>query len=146
MLAPGDVAPDFEALNRDGTPFKLSELKGHPVVLYFYPKADTPGCTVEAKEFEKHLPAFRARDVRVVGVSVDDCPDQQAFARKYGLSFPLIADTAKAIARAYGVLAPEGRARRVSFFLDGQGKVLEIVQGVPPDVHVARARSRYLGG
>ena len=145
MVAVGEIAPDFEAPNQDGTPFKLSSLRGSPVVLYFYPKADTPGCTIEARTFQQHLPEFRARNVQVIGVSTDDCPDQKAFAKKYGLEFPLIADKSQAVAGKYGVLGPSGHARRVSFFLDGQGKVIEVVEG-SPDAHVAKARARFLKG
>jgi thioredoxin-dependent peroxiredoxin len=144
MVAVGEVAPDFEAPNQDGTPFKLSSLRGSPVVLYFYPKADTPGCTNESKGFRDRYAEFRSRKVHVVGVSTDDCPAQKAFADKYGLPFPLVADRTKAVAALYGVLAPQGHARRVSFFLDAQGKVLEVVDTSSPDVHLAKARARFL--
>ncbi len=143
MVAVGEMAPDFEAPNQDGTNFKLSSLRGKPVVLYFYPKADTPGCTIEAKGFRDHYAEFRGRDVEIVGVSTDDCPDQKAFAQKYGLPFPLIADNAQAVAKKYGVLGPTGHARRVSFLIDGQGTVAEVVEG-SPDTHVARARARFV--
>ncbi len=146
MIAVGEAAPDFEAPNQDGAPFRLSSLRGSPVVLYFYPKADTPGCTIESKGFQQHLPEFAQRGVRVVGVSVDDCPAQLAFARKYGLAFPLIADSKKAVASAYGVLGPRGSARRVSFLIDRDGKVAEVVDSSSPDPHVARARARFLSG
>ena len=145
MVAVGEIAPDFEAPNQDGASFKLSSLRGAPVVLYFYPKADTPGCTIEAKGFQEHYQEFLAKEVHVIGVSTDDCPHQKAFATKYGLGFPLIADHSKAVAGKYGVLGPSGNARRVSFFLDGSGKVLEVVDG-SPDTHVARARARFLQG
>jgi len=143
MIAAGQPAPDFDAPNQDNQPFRLSSLRGHPVVLYFYPKADTPGCTIEAKGFESHLAEFTAKGVRIVGVSVDDCPAQKAFAQKYGLEFPLIADHAKEVSGRYGVLGPSGTARRVSFLIDAQGKVAEVVEG-SPDTHVERARARFL--
>jgi thioredoxin-dependent peroxiredoxin len=144
MIAVGDTAPDFEAPNQEGAPFRLSSLRGSPVVLYFYPKADTPGCTIESKGFQEHLPEFAKQGVRVVGVSVDDCPAQLAFARKYGLAFPLIADAKKEVSAAYGVLGPRGSARRVSFLIDREGKVAEVVDTSSPDPHVARARARFL--
>jgi thioredoxin-dependent peroxiredoxin len=144
MLATGDTAPDFQAPNQDGTPFRLSSLKGSPVVLYFYPKADTPGCTIEAKGFRDVYGEFTSKKVAVIGVSTDDCPDQKAFMDKYGLPFPLIADSTKEVARAYGVLGPSGNARRATFLIDAGGKVLEVVEGVPPDQHVARARAALL--
>ncbi len=143
MVAVGDLAPEFEAPNQDGTPFRLASLRGSPVVLYFYPRADTPGCTIEAKGFEQHLGEFTAAGVKVVGVSIDDCPAQKAFARKYGLTFPLIADAQKEVAGRYGVLGPSGTARRVTFLIDPSGKVAEIVEG-SPDTHVAKARARFL--
>ena len=146
MVAVGETAPDFEAPDQDGTPFTLSSLRGSPVVLYFYPKADTPGCTIEAKGFAAQYSELRAQKVHVVGVSVDDCPGQKAFARKYGLPFSLIADTSKEVARKYGVLGPKGTARRVSFHLDGQGRVLEIVDASSADRHLDRARARFLSG
>jgi thioredoxin-dependent peroxiredoxin len=146
MVAAGEMAPDFEAPNQDGTPFKLSSLRGAPVVLYFYPKADTPGCTIESKGFRDQYPELRARNVRVVGVSTDDCPAQKAFADKYGLPFPLIADRSKSVATQYGVLGPRGNARRVSFLIDPNGKVLEVVDASSPDPHLERARARFLSG
>ena len=143
MVAVGDIAPEFEAPNQDGTLVKLSSMRGAPVVLYFYPKADTPGCTIEAKGFRDHLPEFAAKKVHVVGVSTDDCADQKAFAKKYGLSFTLIADASKDVSRKYGVLADSGHARRVSFLIDAKGQVVEVVDG-SPDHHVERARARFL--
>ncbi len=144
MVAIGDAAPDFQSQNQDGTPFRLSSLKGTPVVLYFYPKADTPGCTIEAKGFRDAYREFTGKKVAVVGVSTDDCPAQKAFVDKYGLPFPLIADAKKEVARTYGVLGPQGVARRATFLIDAGGKVIDIVDGVSPDQHVARARAVLL--
>ncbi len=144
MIAVGEPAPDFEAPDQDGKPFRLSSLRGAPVVLYFYPKADTPGCTIESKAFQEHLAEFASRGVRVVGVSVDDCPAQKGFARKYGLNFPLVADHAKAVATRYGVLGPRGTARRVTFLIERDGRVVEVVDTSTPDRHVEQARARFL--
>jgi peroxiredoxin Q/BCP len=119
-------------------------LRGSPVILYFYPQADTPGCTTESKGFRDVHAEFQARNVQVVGVSVDDCPAQKAFADKYTLPFPLIADSTKSVTRAYGVLGPRGQARRVTFLLDGQGKVLEVVDTSKAAAHVDAARARFL--
>jgi len=145
MVAAGELAPDFEAPNQDGTPFRLSSLRGSPVVLYFYPQADTPGCTIESKGFQEHLAEFEQKGVRVVGVSVDDCPAQKAFATKYGLRFPLVADTKKEVTGRYGVLNPHGRARRVTFLIGRDGKVLEVVEASSAAGHVDRARAAMLG-
>ena len=144
MVAVGEPAPDFTAPDQDGKPFHLASLRGSPVVLYFYPKADTPGCTIESKGFQAHLGEFAAKGVRIVGVSVDDCPAQKAFAGKYGLQFPLVADAKKEVAGRYGVLGPRGSARRVSFQIDAAGRVVEIVDTPSPDPHVEKARARFL--
>jgi thioredoxin-dependent peroxiredoxin len=144
MVAVGDTAPDFVAPNQDGTDFRLSSLRGSPVVLYFYPEADTPGCTVESKGFRDVHAEYLAKKVRIVGVSVDDCPKQKAFAQKYGLPFPLIADSKKSVSKAYGVLGPRGAARRVTFMIDAQGKVLEVVDTSSAATHLERAAARFL--
>jgi peroxiredoxin Q/BCP len=144
MLAVGDTAPDFVAADQDGKPFQLSALRGSPVVLYFYPKADTPGCTIETKGFRDVQAEYLARKVRIVGVSVDGSPAQKAFAEKYGIAFPLIADPTKKVVSAYGVLGPRGLARRVTFLVDPKGKILEVVDSPSPDPHLERARARFL--
>jgi len=144
MIAEGAPAPDFEAPDQDGRPFRLSGLRGSPVVLYFYPEADTPGCTRESQAFQALLPEFARRGVKVVGVSVDDCPKQKAFAQKYGLRFPLVADSKKAVVALFGVQNPRGAARRVSFFLDPAGTVVEVVDTSTAETHVERARARFL--
>jgi len=146
MVAVGEPAPEFDAPDQDGKSFRLSSTKGSPVVLYFYPKADTPGCTIESKGFQAHLAEFGAKGVRIVGVSVDDCPAQKAFAGKYGLAFTLVADSKKEVTGRYGVLGPHGVARRVSFLIGKDGKVAEIVDTSSPDKHVERARARFLAG
>jgi thioredoxin-dependent peroxiredoxin len=144
MIAPGEMAPDFDAPDHDGKPFRLSSLKGSPVVLYFYPKADTPGCTIEGKGFRDDYGEYQAKGVRVVGVSTDDCPSQKAFRAKYGFPFPLIADDAKAVAKKYGVLAPAGYARRVSFLIDASGKVIDVVDASSAETHLKKARATFL--
>lgn len=140
----GEVAPDFEAPTSHGSPLKLSNLRGRPVVLYFYPEADTPGCTTESKGFRDDYPKLKAKNVEVVGVSVDDVQKQCDFADKYSLPFPLVADTSKAVATAYGALRESGRARRVTFFIGADGKILDIVDVPKADPHVARARELFL--
>jgi len=144
MIAAGEQAPDFEAPDQDGRPLRLSSLKGSPVVLYFYPQADTPGCTTESKGFQDHLGEFSAKGVRVIGVSVDNCAAQKAFANKFGLRFPLIADEKKEVSGRYGVLGPGGKARRVTFLIDPAGTVAEVVATPSADPHVKQARARFL--
>jgi thioredoxin-dependent peroxiredoxin len=144
MVAVGETAPKFVAPTQDGTPFSSDSLRGKRVVLYFYPAADTPGCTIEAKGFRDELQQYRAKDVHVVGVSTDDCPAQKAFATKYGLTFPLIADAKKEVAKAYGVLRPTGTARRVTFLIEKDGTVAEVIDTSSVDEHLAKARARFL--
>lgn len=146
MIDAGQPAPDFEAPDQDGRPFRLSKLAGSPVVLYFYPEADTPGCTVESKGFQSELGSYRAKGVQVVGVSVDGCDAQKAFARKYGLAFPLIADESKSVARQYGVLGPSGKARRVTFFIGPDRKVQQVVDLSAAAAHLKAAREHFLSG
>jgi thioredoxin-dependent peroxiredoxin len=144
MPANGELAPDFDAPTATGKSLKLSSLRGHPVVLYFYPEADTPGCTVESKGFRDIYADLQRKHVAVVGVSCDPVDKQCAFAEKYSLPFPLVADASKAVATAYGVLRPSGRARRVTFFLGADGKIQEIVDVSEASRHVARAQDLYL--
>jgi thioredoxin-dependent peroxiredoxin len=144
MVAVGEVAPDFEAPTNSGAALRLSGLRGQPVILYFYPQADTPGCTIESKAFRDLQPQFDAKRIRIVGISTDDVGAQEHFATKCGLPFPLVADHAKSITRDYGVLGPSGRARRVTFFLDPAGRVVEVVDDSKALVHVERAKARYL--
>ena len=144
MVEIGQTAPDFEAPTSTGTPLRLSWLRGHPVILYFYPEADTPGCTVESKGFRDIYPELQKHHIAVVGVSVDSVEKQQAFCTKYNLPFPLVADTSKKVATEYGVLNPRGRASRVTFFVDPNGVVKEKVDSRAADDHVARAQQMYL--
>ena len=144
MVQVGESAPDFEAPTSTGKTVKLSSLRGHPVVLYFYPQADTPGCTIESKKFRDMTPDLERHGVRVVGISTDEVPAQVHFAEKCSLPFPLVADASKSITQSYGVLGNGGRARRVSFFIDPDGRVVEIVDASKAEVHTDRARARYL--
>ncbi|HXQ49386.1 MAG TPA: peroxiredoxin [Thermoplasmata archaeon] len=144
MLAPGDLAPDFEAPTSDGTQLKLSSLRGAPVVVYFFPKAGTAGCTRESLGFAHLFPSLAPRGVRVVGVSVDDLDHQQRFAENCSLPFPLVADPGKEIARRYGVLGAFGLARRVTFLLDKDLRVTDVVESFLPGPHVQRVRLRLL--
>jgi peroxiredoxin Q/BCP len=97
-------APDFEVLDDAGEKFRLSSLRGHRVVLYFYPRANTPGCTVEAQEFRDAIRQFARKKVTVLGISPDTPKAQTSFKTKFDLPFKLLCDTDKAVAKAYGVL------------------------------------------
>jgi peroxiredoxin Q/BCP len=103
MVQDGDKAPEFELATNDGGKLKLSKLKGNPVVLYFYPKDDTTGCTAEAKDFSGLAADFRKAGVEIVGVSPDSVESHRKFAKKHDLAVRLAADTDKAVAVAYGV-------------------------------------------
>ncbi len=144
MTDVGDLAPDFEAQLQDGSSFRFSSTRGHPAVLYFYPEADTPGCTIEAKGFRDHYAAFAKKGVTIVGVSVDPCADQLAFAKKYGLPFALVADVDHKVSTAYGVLGPRGTSRRVTFLIGADGRVVEVIDTSSAAQHVERARARFL--
>lgn len=141
----GDLAPDFTAPTHDGKHLQLSQLRGQPVVLYFYPEADTPGCTRESQGFRDAYDALQAKGVAVVGVSVDGVDKQCTFAEKYSLPFPLVADVDKKVTRAYGVLNPSGRAQRVTFLIDASGKITEVLKGIDAVEHVTRSRKALLG-
>jgi thioredoxin-dependent peroxiredoxin len=144
MIAVGNAAPDFDCDASTGR-IQLKSLRGSSVILYFYPEADTPGCTIESKRFRDLLPQLTAKGVKVLGISTDPVPAQQAFAEHCGLPFPLIADVSKNITESYGVLSPKGRARRVSFMIDPKGTVVEVVDNSAALIHTAAAERRYLG-
>jgi peroxiredoxin len=122
MISIGDAAPDFEALTTDGRKFRLSDLRGKPVVLYFFPKAFTPGCTIEAKQFAEASPEFEARGAAVVGISTDDHQTQCDFAASVGAKYPMIGDPTGAIARTYDVIWPLMKlTKRVTYVIDAAG-------------------------
>lgn len=141
MPAVGDPAPDFQGTTSQNTTFRLADHRGHRVVVYFYPAADTPGCTIESKGFRDHFEELGGRDVQVVGVSVDTVEDEVKFAKKYGFQFPLVADTDGKIAGAYGVLKPGGKARRVTFLIGPDGRIQQVVDSSVPGNHVSAACS-----
>jgi thioredoxin-dependent peroxiredoxin len=142
VLAQGDPAPDFEAPTSSGASLRLSSLRGAPVVLYFYPKAGTSGCTRESLGFADLYPSLARSGAQIVGISVDDLDHQLKFAENCSLPFPLVADPGKEIARRYGVLGAFGLARRVTFVLDKDLRVVEVVESFLPGPHLQRVRER----
>jgi thioredoxin-dependent peroxiredoxin len=145
MLKEGDAAPDIQLADDAGKPFKLSELKGKRVVLYFYPKADTPGCTVEACEFRDAIKSFSKKGAAVVGVSPDKPAAQAKFKEKYDLPFTLLADEGKSAAKAYGVWKEKnmyGRKvmgiERGTFVIGPAGRIEKIYSKVKAQGHAAR--------
>jgi peroxiredoxin Q/BCP len=145
VLKVGDVAPDFTAPTNTGAPLTLSTLRGRPLVLFFYPKANTAGCTIETRGFAEMYPEFERANVALIGVSVDSVSTQQEFATRCKAPFPLVSDADKAIARQYGVLGLLGFAKRVTFFLDSAGRVTDIAEGMMPGPHVRRAADHLSG-
>lgn len=133
-LKVGDPAPDFTLPDQDGQSVTLSLLRGKRVVLFFYPKADTPGCTAEACSFRDRAPAY-PKDVVVLGVSKDSVGSQKGFAGKFSLSFPLLADAEGEVIRLYGVDFLLGYAKRKTFLVDRNGKVARVFETVNPQTH-----------
>lgn len=144
-LSPGDPAPEISLLADDGKPFSLSALRGREVVLYFYPKADTPGCTTEACEFRDSGVALRGKNAVVVGVSPDSDSAQAKFKKKYGLDFVLLADSDHAVAEAYGVWKEKSMygkkymgVERTTFLIDSAGRIRKVFEKVKPAGHAAQ--------
>jgi peroxiredoxin Q/BCP len=142
MLKEGDPAPDIQLQTDTGEEFRLSDLTGKRVVLYFYPKADTPGCTVEACEFRDEMKAFAGKGVAVIGVSPDKSAVQAKFKDKYDLPFTLLADHEKAAAQAFGVWKEKNRygkkvmgIERSTFVIGPDGKIEKIYSQVKAAGH-----------
>jgi peroxiredoxin Q/BCP len=134
----GQDAPAFRLQDQDGKWQALSDFLGQWVAVYFYPKADTPGCTTEACEFRDNIFAFEEIGATVIGISIDAIKDQKAFAEKYSLPFPLLADIDGKTAEAYGVLKNLGImkiASRQTFLIGPDGKIVKHYQKVDPKVH-----------
>jgi len=144
MLSENDLAPDFELPADDGSRVRLSDFRGRKVVLFFYPRADTPGCTIEACEFRDHSPAYESEGAVVLGVSPDPVREVKKFREKYGLPYRLLADEDHAVAEAYGVWGEKtmfGRqfmgVHRTTFVIDEEGKIEKIFRDVKPEGHAA---------
>ena len=142
MLQAGDTAPDFTARDAQGHEVRLSDLRGQNVVLYFYPKDDTPGCTKEACSFRDANSIYRQEGIKVLGVSLDDEASHQAFAAKFNLPFTLLADTEHKVADAYGVYGEKTSAggrymgvTRKTFLIDKGGKIKKVFDQVNVEQH-----------
>lgn len=145
MIEVGSRAPDFTLPRQNGTLVHLADLRGHPVIVYFYPKAGTPGCTRETEGFVERYSELRGRGVELLGVSVDSVERQERFASECSVPFPLLSDSGREVARAYGVLGILGIAKRVTFILDPDGTVIDVIAGMMPGPHVRGVVDRYLG-
>jgi thioredoxin-dependent peroxiredoxin len=142
MIETGSPAPDFTLDNQDGESVSLSDHRGHWVVLYFYPKADTPGCTTQACGVRDRGEDYAAADAVVLGVSPDQVADLAKFAKKYGLAFTLLADPDHEVADRYGVWGEKSMAgrtfmgnSRTTFIIDGEGVVRHVIPKVTPQTH-----------
>jgi thioredoxin-dependent peroxiredoxin len=133
---PGDRAPDFAGLTTDGSRVSLQDFRGKKLVLYFYPMDDTPGCTAQACSLRDHNQEIKAKGTAVLGVSAQDVDSHRNFTAKHKLNFPLLADTDRSVARAYGAIGGGvggalrgmlGLAERVTFIIDEKGRVAHVI-------------------
>jgi peroxiredoxin Q/BCP len=145
VIEEGKPAPDFELEGDSGEKVKLSQFRGRPVVLYFYPKDDTPGCTTEACEFRDAYDVFRERGAEVLGVSPDDAGSHEKFKTKYELPFTLLADPDHTVAEQYGVWGERTFAgksymgiNRSTFIIDADGNIAQAMLGIKPAGHAAQ--------
>ena len=152
MIREGDVAPDFSLPSDGGDTIRLSDLRGRRVVLYFYPKDDTSGCTKEACGFRDSLPAFEERDAVVLGVSPDPVSSHRRFRDKFELNFPLLADEDHSVAEAYGAWGTKkmyGREYegilRSTFVIGPDGRIEKVFRNVKPAEHAVEVLAE-LGG
>jgi peroxiredoxin Q/BCP len=140
----GVQAPDFTLPDENNTLRRLSDFRGRPVVLYFYPKDDTPGCTTEACKFRDDYSAYMDADIIILGVSPDSPASHASFKQKYDLQFPLLADEGHRVCESYGVWGPkkfmgkefEG-VLRTTFLIDAQGRIARVFEAVRPAEHSA---------
>ncbi|MET3126440.1 peroxiredoxin Q/BCP [Arcicella rosea] len=144
-LAIGEKAPDFEQKDQDGNLVKLSDFKGKKVILYFYPKDDTPGCTAQACNLNENLPALQAKGFEIIGVSVDGQKAHQKFIKKYDLKFILLSDEDHQLVEAYGVWVEKsmyGRTymgtARTTFIIDENGIITDIIEKVKTKEHTSQ--------
>lgn len=133
-LPVGTTAPDFTAKDTNGNTVSLSDYAGKTVVLYFYPKDDTPGCTKEACSFRDSYADYQGKDIAVFGVSTDDESSHKQFTDKFGLPFPLLADVGGTITKAYDVDGG-GYAKRVTYVIDGDRTIAKVYDRVNTDTH-----------
>jgi thioredoxin-dependent peroxiredoxin len=144
VIEEGQAAPEFELQTDSGDTVRLSDFRGKTVVLYFYPKDDTPGCTTEACEFRDAYDVYRERGIEVLGISPDDVASHQKFKRKHELPFPLLADPDHKVAEAYGVWGEKSYAgktyfgiNRSTFVIDENGTLVRAMRGIKPAGHAA---------
>ena len=149
-LKEGAKAPEFAVTDGEGNIVRLKDLRGKKVVLYFYPKDDTPGCTKEACAFRDAFSKFKKRGIEVLGVSLDSEKSHQKFAQKFGLPFRLLADTNKKVSEAYGTYGEKkfmGRKymgnHRMTFLINEKGKITKVFEKVKPDEHAEEVLTAF---
>ncbi|MFP3166750.1 MAG: peroxiredoxin [Nitrososphaeria archaeon] len=134
MLKIGDEAPDFELQNQNGNVVKLSDFRGKTVVIYFYPKDFTTGCTAEAKDFNQNIEYILSKGVKVLGISSDSIDSHRKFSQKLGLKFDLLSDPERKVIKAYGAQVGN-RTRRITYIINKEGKVAFVFPKVVPVGH-----------
>jgi len=147
MLKIGETAPDFTLPTHEGRRISLAKLRGRKVILWFYPEADTPGCTSEGCGFRDQISDFEQNNIQVLGISFNDVERNAAFAEKFKFPFPLLCDTDRSVGIAYGACA-DSRARhasRVSILIDEDGNVARVYDNVNPRDHPAQVLADVLG-
>ncbi len=135
MPQTGQMAPAFSLPSQDGSNVAINNFHGKWVVLYFYPKDMTAGCTIEAHNFQEDLPKYDAAKAVIVGVSVDTTDSHKEFCAKQSLTFKLLSDTDKKVVAMYGSLGQSGVASRNTFLIDPSGKIVKVWTGVKPNAH-----------
>lgn len=133
-LSAGTKAPSFSSTDDKGNSISLSDFSGKTVVIYFYPKDDTPGCTKQACSFRDSYSEYQGKDIVVLGVSMDDETSHKAFKEKFSLPFPLVVDTDGSIAKAFDVEGG-GYAKRVTFVIDGEGNITKVYDSINTETH-----------
>lgn len=144
MLSVGTEAPDFLVNDHNGNRITLKELRGKKVILWFYPKADTPGCTMEGKGFRDDYLKLQAKNTQVLGVSLDNEADNKAFAEKFEFPYPLLCDVGREISMAYHAIQSkdDGYANRITYVIDEQGMIAEAIDQVDTKSHSSDLCSR----
>lgn len=152
QLKEGDKAPDFSSVNEKGEPVSLADFKGKKLILFFYPKADTPGCTAEACSLRDGYAELREKSFELLGVSTDTAKDQGKFKQKYNLPFPLLADTDQTVVKAYGVWGPKqmfGKTfegiNRTTFVINENGMIEKIFTKVETGNHAEQILQKVGG-
>ena len=145
MLQPGADAPEFSVNDHNGNKINLKDFLGKKIVLWFYPKADTPGCTMEGQGFRDNFKNFQQKDIQIFGVSLDNENDNKAFAEKFSFPYPLLCDVDREVALSYQAVSSkeDQYAARISYVIGEDGKILESIENVDTKNHSNDLCSRY---